>query len=89
MSAGLILACLWVLVATACALLPERWHWPAAYALIAAGIPILGLATWQEGPVWGILLLAAGVSVLRWPLRSAGHWLRARLSRRPRPPHRG
>jgi hypothetical protein len=81
MSAGLILACVWALVATGCAMLPHRWHWPAAYALIAAGIPILGLVTWQEGPVWGFLVMAGGVSVLRWPFRRAGLWLRGRLRR--------
>jgi hypothetical protein len=27
--------------------------------------------TWQTGPVWGLICLAAGASVLRWPLLRA------------------
>ncbi|MFA5539588.1 MAG: DUF2484 family protein [Gemmobacter sp.] len=78
MSTGLALACVWAVVAALCGMLPRRWHWPAAYALIAAGIPVLGLVTWQSGPVWGFVVLAAGMSVLRWPLLRAGGWLRRR-----------
>jgi len=70
MSAGLILACLWAVVANVVAMFPSRrGHWPAAWALIAAGIPILGLVTWQSGPWAGFLVMAAGASMLRWPLR--------------------
>jgi hypothetical protein len=39
--------------------------------LIATGIPLLGYVTWQTGPVWGLICLAAGASVLRWPLLRA------------------
>jgi hypothetical protein len=77
MPLSLVLACLWVLVASVTALLPSRRnHWPAAYGLIAAGIPILGFVTWQNGPTAGLLCLAAGASVLRWPLLYLGRWLR-------------
>ncbi|MFT4151821.1 MAG: DUF2484 family protein [Paracoccaceae bacterium] len=69
MIVSLILACLWLIAANVIAMLPSRdHHWRAAYGLIAAGIPILGLVTWQCGPICGLVLLAAGASVLRWPL---------------------
>jgi hypothetical protein len=67
-SLSLAAACVWAIVATVIALLPSRIHGPAAYALIAVGIPILGWVTWQNGPVLGLLVLAGGMSVLRWPL---------------------
>jgi hypothetical protein len=65
----LVLAFLWLLAANVIAMFPSRDnHWRNAYALIAVGVPILGLVTWQDGPVWGMLLLAGACSVLRWPL---------------------
>lgn len=81
-SAALILACLWVLLASAIALMPQRFHWPGAAVLVALGIPLLGLITWTNGPLWGLLALAAAMSVLRWPLLRAARWLEARA----RPP---
>jgi len=82
MTLSLILAFLWVLVAASIAVLPQRAHWPGAAVLIAAGIPLLGYLTWQNGPFAGILALAAGASVLRWPLFYLGRWLRDRVRER-------
>lgn len=77
MTASLFLACLWAVVATATAMLPSRdQHWRAAYFLIVAGIPILGWVTYQNGALVGLLVLAAGVSVLRWPLIYFWRWVR-------------
>ena len=77
MTTSLPLACLWAVVASAIAFLPSRrQHWPQAYALIAAGIPILGYVTYQNGPMAGVICLAAGASILRWPLIYAFRWLR-------------
>ena len=82
MSLGLILACLWALAANVTAMLPSRDnHWTYAYVLIACGIPILGLVTWQNGPWVGLLVLAAGMSVLRWPVIYLGRWMRGRARR--------
>lgn len=83
MSGSLIAAGLWVVVAHAIALAPSRdRHWRAAYALIAAGIPILGWVTYQNGAVIGLLVLAAGVSVLRWPVRHLARWVARRVGGR-------
>lgn len=72
-------AFLWLIVANLVAMFPSRdHHWRAAYALIAVGIPLLGWVTWANGPVWGLVLLAAGASVLRWPLILGWRWLRRR-----------
>lgn len=69
MNGSIILACLWAVTATLIAILPSRdRHWRAAYMLIAAGIPILGWVTLQNGPWVGLIVLAAGASILRWPL---------------------
>ncbi len=78
---SLTAAFLWLLAANVVGMLPSRdHHWRAAYALIAAGIPILGWATWENGPWVGLFLLAAGVSILRWPV--AFLWRRLRRGRR-------
>lgn len=77
MSLSLILACLWALVANVLAMTPSRdHHWRNAYALIAVGIPIVGYVVMQHGPWIGLLVLAAGCSVLRWPVIYMGRWLR-------------
>ncbi|HQU68435.1 MAG TPA: DUF2484 family protein [Albidovulum sp.] len=69
MNGSMILACLWAVTATLIAILPSRdRHWRAAYLLIGAGIPILGWVTLQNGPWVGLIVLAAGASILRWPL---------------------
>ncbi len=72
----LILACLWAILACLVAMGPQRYHWPAAWALIATGIPLLGYVTLVLGPIWGLILMAAGASVLRWPLIRAGQRMR-------------
>ena len=69
MTHSLTAACVWALIATLIAVGPSRWHWPAAWVLIATGVPVLGWVTYENGPVWGILVLAGGLSVLRWPVK--------------------
>lgn len=73
------LLCVWALVGCLVGMGPQRWHWPAAWALIATGIPLLGLVTLQMGPWWGMAALVAGASLLRWPLLRAGEALRRRI----------
>ena len=82
MSGAIIAACLWAIVATLTAMLPSRdHHWRAAYLLIAAGIPILGWVTYENGPWIGLIVLAAGASILRWPLIYLWRWLRRKAAR--------
>ena len=81
MTFSALASCLWILLASAIGLLPSRdHHWRAAYALIALGIPILGWVTYQNGPVWGLLALAAGASILRWPVVYLWRWLRRKVA---------
>ncbi|MBR9652058.1 DUF2484 family protein [Thalassovita aquimarina] len=76
------LACLWFVLANILAMLPSRRsHWPQAYALIAAGLPILGLVIYQHGIWWGLLVLAGAMSVLRWPLIYLARWIARKLGR--------
>lgn len=82
MSLSLILALCWLVLANVLALLPSRDnHWRRAYALIALGVPLLGYVTYQNGPWIGLLALAAGVSVLRWPVYYLARWLRGLIGR--------
>ena len=79
MNASLVLAGLWAVVANVLAMTPSRdAHWRAAYVLIATGIPILGYVTYQNGPWIGLIVLAAAMSVLRWPVIYLVRWLRRR-----------
>ena len=77
MSLSLALCCVWLVLANVLAMIPSRDnHWARAYALIAVGVPLVGWVTWSNGPVVGLLVLAAGASVLRWPLVYFGRWVR-------------
>ena len=77
MSWPLVLALVWLVLANLLAILPSNDnHWRRAYVLIAIGIPLLGWLTWENGPWIGLIALAAGASILRWPVRYFGRWVR-------------
>lgn len=76
----LALSCVWLITANVLAMFPSRdHHWRAAYVLIALGIPLIGWVTYANGPVIGLLLLAAGASVLRWPVIYLWRWVRRQV----------
>jgi len=76
-SLSLLLSCIWAVAANVLAMTPSKdHHWRNAYVLIAVGIPIVGYVVFQHGPWIGLLVLAAGCSVLRWPVIYFGRWLR-------------
>ncbi|MFP4404346.1 DUF2484 family protein [Rhodosalinus sp.] len=78
MTLSLTLACLWAIAANVAAMIPSQdRHRRRAMVLIATGIPLVGYVTYENGPWIGLLTLAAGMSVLRWPV--------AHLLRRLRP----
>lgn len=77
MSASLILACIWCVLANVIAMFPsKKKHWPAAYVLISFGIPLVGFVAWENGIWVGIVVLAAGASILRWPVLYLLRWLK-------------
>ncbi|SPF80355.1 DUF2484 family protein [Pseudoprimorskyibacter insulae] len=83
MTPAIILAFVWALTANVLAMIPSKDnHWTRAYVLIAVGLPILAMVFWQNGPWVALLVLIAGLSILRWPLRYALRWLRQRTERR-------
>jgi hypothetical protein len=76
----LALCLLWLILANLIGMLPSRdHHWRAAYGLIAVGVPLLGWVTYEQGPYIGMLMLAAGASILRWPVVFLWRWLRRQL----------
>ncbi|MFZ5962730.1 DUF2484 family protein [Thalassococcus sp. BH17M4-6] len=82
MTTSLILAFVWALAANVLAMIPSKdSHWTRAYVLIAIGIPLLGYVTYENGPWIGLLVLAAGMSVLRWPVRYLWRWVQGRFGR--------
>ncbi len=77
MTLSLILACVWVVAANLLAMIPARDnYWRRAYILIAVGIPLLGYVTYENGPWWGLAVLIAAMSILRWPVIYLGRWVR-------------
>ena len=57
--------------------------WRRAYVLIAVGVPLLGWVTYENGPWIGLICLAAGVSVLRWPVRYLARWMKRKAVGEP------
>ncbi len=77
MSLSLILAFFWIVAANLIGMFPsKRNHWPAAYVLIAVGVPLVGYVTYENGPFIGVIALAAGASILRWPVFYLWKWAR-------------
>ena len=77
MNVSFSLIFLWAIAANLLGMLPSRdRHRKAAAALIATGLPILGYVTWRDGPLIGLMALAAGMWMLRWPVMMA--WRRLR-----------
>ena len=75
--AALVTGCIWLVVANLLGMLPSRDnHWRRAYVLIALGLPLLVWIGVEQGPWVALVFLAAGASVLRWPLIYLGRWLR-------------
>ena len=74
----LIAAYLWLITANVIAMFPSRdHHWRNAYALIAIGLPILAAMTYAQGLLPGLLFLAGGASVLRWPVYFLARWIKS------------
>ena len=73
----LSLCLVWLISANVIAMFPSRdFHRRAAHGLIAIGVPLLGWVTYAGGPIVGMLVLAAGASILRWPVVFFWRWLR-------------
>ena len=76
MTLSLTLAAVWALIANFLAVLPSKdHHWRRAYLLIISGIPLLGYVVYQNGPLWGLGVLCAAMSVLRWPVIYLTRWV--------------
>lgn len=77
---SLMLACGWLILANLIGLFPSRWsHWPQAYGLMLVGVPLLGYVYVENGAWVAALVLVAGLSILRWPVRYLVRWVRRRL----------
>lgn len=81
MTLSLTLAFLWVIIANISAMIPSKDnYWARAYFLIGIGVPLLGYVTYESGPVWGLIFLLAGSSMLRWPVVYFGRWVRQKFT---------
>ena len=80
MTLSLTLALCWLALANIIAMFPSKHaHWPQAYGLIAVGLPLIAFVFLENGLWIGTFVLLGAMSVLRWPVRYLGRWVRARL----------
>ncbi len=68
MSVALILACLWVLTATAVAFLPMRYQYPPGLALLLAAPVLLAWMAVEHGWPLALIGFLGFVSMFRRPL---------------------
>ena len=84
MSYSLVLALVWLVAANVAGMFPSKHkHWPAAYALITVGVPILGFVVWENGVLIGAAVLLAACSILRWPVTYLFRWVRRQFRDKP------
>ncbi|MCC1492521.1 DUF2484 family protein [Cognatishimia sp. F0-27] len=82
MALSVIAGFLWLLIANVLAMIPSKDnHWSRAYVLIAVGVPIFLWIGIESGWLIACFFLAAGMSVLRWPVRYLFAWIKRMLSR--------
>ena len=82
MTYSLIAACLWLLIANIAAMVPSKDnHWSRAYALIAAGLPIIAWVWWEAGIWWALGVPVAGGWLLKWPMIYAWRWVKRTVGR--------
>ncbi len=62
---------------------PKRHHWPAAYVLMTVGFPLLIWLIVEDGWIAGAIFVAAGASILRWPVRFFVRWVKRVALRHP------
>ena len=75
-----VLACIWLVVANVLAMIPSKdSHWRRAYILMSVGIPLLIWLFIVNGPWIALIFLAAGMSVLRWPVIYLTRWVKRQL----------
>lgn len=78
----LTLGLIWLIVANLTAMVPTRdHHWRAAYCLMTLGLPLLIWIELTHGPLIATAYLAAGASILRWPLYFAWRWVKGLVGR--------
>ncbi len=80
MTLSLVLALGWLIAANVAGMFPSKHkHWPAAYVLITIGLPILAYVVWENGWLYGAVVLLMACSILRWPVRYLFRWVKRRL----------
>lgn len=78
MMLSMVFALLWLVIANLLGTFPSKDnHWRRAYILVAIGVPLLGWVTIENGPWIALMFLAAGMSVLRWPVLYLSRWVRS------------
>lgn len=76
MMTPMILALLWIIVASVIALLPWKIHKPCAvFFLIPTALLLIPLVYATDGPLVGTLFLLGVMSILRWPVYFLGKFL--------------
>ncbi len=80
---SLILTIVWVLALSFVGMLPMKFHKRLGFPLLLLFPFLLFYLAWDMGPLWALVLFAAGLSIFRYPARYFGRILWRRLSGKP------
>ena len=82
MPVSLTLASLWIIAASAIAMLPMRWQFLLGIPLLVLVVPLLVHVGLDVGWGWAALFFAGLASMFRRPLTGIGRYLVRRMSGR-------
>ncbi len=85
MNGSLIVTILWVLAISVVGLLPRSQHKKFGFPMLALFPFVLAYLGWDMGLFWALGLLAAGLSIYRYPARYYGLALLRKLRGAPDP----
>jgi len=69
---GLVVTIIWILVISAVGMLPRAYHWRFGLPMLMLFPFVLGYLAWDTGIYWALALVAAWVSIYRYPLKYFG-----------------
>lgn len=69
---ALVVTIVWVLLISLVGMLPMRFHKRLGFPMLALFPFVLGYLGWEKGIWWVVGLLAAGLSIYRYPAKYYG-----------------
>ncbi|MDA0222995.1 MAG: DUF2484 family protein [Proteobacteria bacterium] len=83
MNVSLLVTIAWILVVSFVGMLPRDYHKRFGFPMLILFPFVLGYLAWDMGLYWALALLAAALSIFRYPAKYYGLALWRKLTGRP------